>query len=324
MNEPFELIRGCLQRGRSDLISSQGVLVGVDIGSYGLRAIAADLQGQQIVADHRPMPAASPDIIVEQGLDLVRSVLERNGTSLRQVARIGIGFGGPVDSAMGITRLSHRMPGWEHYPLAARFEEALDAPALLDNDANVIALGEASCGAGRDTHSLFYLHLSTGVGGGLVLDDRLYHGATMTAGEIGHAIVRSDGPPCSCGGRGHLESYVSVNGLLRRVNELGLQTDDLAQIYSDGAASQQTLAEAIDLLTPALANVVSLLDPEIIVLGGIVVRLGGDAFVETISRQLKVTLPPSLRRSVPVVASTFGYDSVAVGALALAMHSLRI
>jgi glucokinase len=263
-------------------------------------------------------------MIVEQALDLVRGVFKHNGISLRQVARIGVGFGGPVDSATGVTRVSHRMPGWERYPLAACIEEALDAPALLDNDANVIALGEASCGAGRDTHSLFYLHLSTGVGGGLVLDDRLYHGATMTAGEVGHAIVRSDGPPCSCGGRGHLESYVSVSGLLRRVNELGLQTDNLMQVFANEPASQQTLAEAIDLLTLALANVVSLLDPEIIVLGGIVVRLGGDTFVDTISRQLEVALPPSLRRRIPVVASSFGYDSVAVGALALAMHSLRV
>ncbi len=323
MNEPFELVKACLQRGRSDLISSQGVLVGVDIGSYGLRAIAADLQGQQVVAAHQPMPTASPSVIVEQTLDLVRGVLERNGTSLRQVARIGIGFGGPVDSAVGVTRLSHRMPGWERYPLAARFEEALDALALLDNDANVTALGEASCGAGRDTRSLFYLHLSTGVGGGLVLDDRLYHGATMTAGEIGHTTVRSDGLPCSCGGRGHLEPYVSVSGLLRRVNELGLQTDDLAQVFADSAASQQTFAEAVDLLTLALSNVVSLLDPEIIVLGGIVVRLGGDALIDTISRQLETALPPTMHRSVPVVPSTFGYDSVAVGALALAMQSLR-
>jgi len=322
MSELFEAIQHCVQQRQGALMSSQGVIVGVDIGSYGLRAIAADLTGQQVVSDHRPMPADSSDAIVEQALELVRGVLGRSGKSLHQVARIGIGFGGPVDSELGITRVSHRMAGWEHYPLAARFEEALDTPVVLDNDANVIALGEAICGVGRDVHSLFYLHLSSGVGGGLVLDDRVYRGATMTAGEIGHATVRSGGPPCSCGGQGHLESYVSVSGLLRRVNELGLQTDNLEQVFADNEAGRRTRDEAVELLGLALSNVVCLLDPQMIVVGGIVVRLGGDVLIEAIGRQLQAALPPTMRRSVPVVASTFGYDSVAVGALALAMHSL--
>jgi glucokinase len=322
MSASFERVKDCLQRESHDLISSQGVLVGMDIGSYGLRVIVADVQGQQVHTDHRPMSTSSPDDAVEQVLALAHGVLGHSGKSLQHVARVGIGFGGPVDCDAGVTRLSHRFAGWEHYPLAARIEEALDAPALLDNDANLIALGEARCGAGRDVRHLFYLHLSSGVGGGLVLNDRVYHGATMTAGEIGHATVRSDGPPCSCGGRGHLESYVSVGGLLRRANELGMNIDDLEQVFSSHDGGRQTLDEAVNLLGLALSNVVSLLDPQLIVVGGVVTRIGGDTFVQSISQHLEASLPPSMRRNVPVVASTFGYDSVAVGALALAMQSL--
>lgn len=321
MDEPLELVKRWLQRRQNDLAGSQGSVIGVDIGSYGLRAIVADLQGQQVIADHRPLPTGNADTIVEQVLDLTRGVLQKSARP-QHVARIGLGFGGPVDINAGVTRLSHRASGWENYPLATRFEEAFDAPAMLDNDANVTALGEATCGAGANRRNLFYLHLSSGVGGGIVLDGRLYHGSTMVAGEIGHVIVRYDGPPCSCGGNGHLESYVSIGGLLRRVNELGLRTDDLEQVFGEEQAGKQTVAETTEMLGRMLANVATLLDPEMIVIGGTVARIGGEAFIQAISEQLQAGLPLTMRRDVPVVASTFGHDSVAVGALALAACSL--
>jgi glucokinase len=322
MNEPLELVKHWLQRRQNDLVGSQGSVIGVDVGSYGLRAIVADLQGQQLVTDHRPLPSGNADTIVEQSLELTQGVLQKMGRSAQPVTRIGLGFGGPVDTNTGITRLSHRASGWEQYPLARRFEEAFDALTILDNDANVIALGEAFCGAGSERRQLFYLHLSTGVGGGIVLDGRLHRGTSMIAGEIGHAIVRYDGPPCSCGGSGHLESYVSIGGLLRRVNELGLRADDLEQVFGDHEAGQQTIAEATEMLGRVLANVVNLLDPELLVLGGTVTRIGGEPFIQAISSQLQSGLPPTMRRDVPVVASTFGHDGVAVGALAMAACSL--
>jgi glucokinase len=287
-----------------------------------LRALAADLHGSHVFADHRPLPDGTPDEIVGQALALVSSVLQQGGWTAQQLVRVGIGFGGPVDSSAGVTRLSHRMPGWEHHPVVARFEEALGAPTLLGNDANVTALGEASCGVGRDVRNLFYLHLSTGVGGGLVVDKRMYQGETTTAGEIGHATVRRDGPRCSCGGYGHLEVYVSIEGLLRRAAELGLHTDNLEQIFGGNDAGHQTVTEAVELLGMALGNVVSLLDPDMIVLGGTVTRIGGEPLLALVREQLDASLPPTLRHSVPVVTSTFGVDSVAVGALALAMQSL--
>lgn len=323
MSEPLELVQRWLERGRTDLMGSQGSVLGVDVGSYGLRVVLADLQGQQVISDHRPLPEGDAEEVVTQTLDLARALLDRGGKSAQHLVRVGIGFGGPVDGDAGVTRLSHRMSGWEQYPLAQRFEEALDAPTLIDNDANVIALGEAMCGAGSAVQSLFYLHLSSGVGGGLVLGGRLHDGATTTAGEIGHALVRYDGPPCSCGATGHLESYVSVGGLLRRANELGMRTDDLEQVFADGEAGQQTVAEATELLGMTLANVVNLIDPHMIVIGGIVARIGGEALLKATQTRLIDALPPTMRRDVPVVASTFGYESVAVGALALAACSLR-
>ncbi len=303
-------------------MGTQGSVLGVDIGSYGLRAILADLQGQLVVADSRLLPRAEADTLVAEALGLARGLLKQAGKQAQQLVRIGIGFGGPVDGDAGVTRLSHRARGWEQYPLVARFEESFDAPTLLDNDANAIALGEAACGVGSEVRNLFYLHLSSGVGGGIVMNRRLYHGATTTAGEIGHAIVRYDGPLCSCGARGHLESYVSIDALLRRSNELGLRTDDLEQLFADGAAGKQTVAEMTELLGMTLANVVNLLDPNMIVVGGPIARRGGESFIQQLGQSFQDALPPTMRRPVPVVLSSFGYESVAIGALALAVHSL--
>lgn len=323
MHEPLERVKQWLQHWQGDLVGSQGALVGVDIGSYGLRVVLADVQGQQVLAASRPLPQDGPERVVAAALDLIGDVLRQTGMQPQHLVRIGIGFGGPVDKHAGTTRLSHRAAGWENFPLAARFEEALDTPALLDNDASLIALAEATFGAGREVQNLFYLHLSSGVGGGMVLDGRLYSGATSTAGEIGHAIVRYDGPPCSCGARGHLESYLSVSGLLRRANELGLRTDNLDDLFGTSAVGQQVIAEATELLGLMLANIVTVLDPEMIVLGGVVTRRGGEPFLRAIHDRLGASLPPTMRREVPVLAATFGFDSVAVGGLALAAQSLR-
>ncbi len=322
MDDSLELVKRALERGDGALVGGQGSVLGVDIGSYGLRAIVADVHGNQIHRAERSLPDGDAAAITDAGIELARELLRNSGTSQQQLIRIGIGFGGPVDADAGCTRVHHRRLGWERFPLAERFEQAFDASAILDNDANVIALGEVCCGAGSDARSLFYLHLSTGVGGGLVLDGRLYHGATSIAGEIGHAKVTREGPRCSCGGEGHLESYVSVGALLRRLNELGVETNDLQVVFDGSPAAKQTLQEATDLLAMTLANVVTVVDPQLIVVGGIVARTGGETWLKQLSQSLQQALPPTLAHDVPVVPATFGHDSVAVGGLALALASL--
>jgi glucokinase len=323
VDESLELVKGWLQRGQGSLLGGHGSVLGIDIGSYGLRAIVADLEGSRVQGASHPLPDGDAEQITTAGIALIHELLAESSTNPRQLVRIGIGFGGPVDADAGITRIHHRRPGWERFPLVERLESVFDAPVLLDNDANVIALGEACCGIGQDTHDLFYLHLSTGVGGGLVIDGRLYHGGTTTAGELGHATVQRDGPACSCGGKGHLESYVSVRALLRRLGELGVETNDLSQVFGDTPAAKQTVAEATDLLGLTLANVVTLIDPQMIVVGGIVARTGGEAWMRQLAASVQEALPPTLVHDVPIVASTFNHDSVAVGALALALSSLQ-
>lgn len=329
------------QRG-SSLLGLGGYLLGVDIGGYGLRAALADVQGQVLQTKQQTLERGTPAAqVVQESLGMVRGLLQEEGVRPGQLLRVGIGFAGPVDVLQGETILSHRMPGWERYPLRQVFAEALDVTTLVDNDARVIALGEAFFGAGRGVRNLFYVHLSSGVGGGLVVDGQLYRGATTTAGEIGHTLVLEGGPPCSCGRPGHLEALVAAPALIARARELSRDDPEALEGYARGdpqglrlhhvveaarkghGPSRQVLREAAHYLALAVANLINLLNPEMVVLGGIVARLGGEELLGPLREEvqsLAMAVPGQATRIVP---STLGETAVVVGATALALKSLE-
>lgn len=321
MTDPKMLVQEQLAHNSWGLLGTQGYVLGIDLGGYGLRAALVDLHNHTYVSTHTDTPDGHPQDVVERVIVMVRTLLADNGVTPDRLVRIGVGFGGPVDPLRGVIRLSTRMSGWENFPIKDSIEHAFDAVTLVDNDANLIALGEATFGIGHGSNHLFYMHLSSGVGGGLVLNGQLYHGATATAGEIGHAVVGQTwdgfGQPST------LEQLVSIQGLSERARSLGLSTNNLNDIFSDHPLGRRVVAETVDLLAMRLAQIVALLDPEIIVLGGIVVRIGGDDFVQAIERQMHQFIAPQFARPVQVSASVLGFDSIAIGALALALKSLQ-
>ncbi|GAB4450614.1 MAG: ROK family protein [Chloroflexi bacterium OHK40] len=320
MAELQSLIRERLEQNRWGLLGNQGYVLGIDLGSYGLRAALADLQHHSLTTAHSDLPSATPDQLVAEAVGLGERLLAEAEVARDRLVRVGVGFNGPVDLRHGTVRLSPRTPGWENYPLQERFEQAFDAVTLIDNDANLIALAEATFGVGRGCQHLFYMHLSSGVGGGLVLNGRLYHGATSTAGEIGHAVV---GRGWDGTGRPEtLEELASIGGLLRSARRYGLDTDNLEQIFGDNPVGQRVVQETVDLLAVRCAQTVALIDPEMVVLGGIVVRIGGERFVSAIAERVNTFIAPQFVRPLPVVASKLGPDSVTVGAVALALDSL--
>lgn len=320
MTDLQTLIKERLDHNSWGLLGNQGHVLGIDLGSYGLRVALADLHKHTFVSAHADLPAALPDLIVDRAIDLARGLLKQAEVTSDRLVRVGVGFPGPLDLRHGTVRLAPRMEGWENYPLQDRFEQAFDAVTLIDNDANLIALGEATFGIGRGCQHLFYIHLSTGVGGGAVLNGRLYHGATSIAGEIGHAVV---GHGWDGTGRPEtLEELVSVQGLMQRARKHGLTTSDLEAIFSDGPAGRQVIQETVDLIATRIAQIVAVLDPEVIVLGGIVVRIGGDGFVQAIASRVNDFIAPEFTRPLRVVASMLGPDSVTIGAVAMALDSL--
>jgi glucokinase len=323
MNDPQPLVQDRLARNSWGFLANQGYILGIDIASHGSRAALIDLHSHTYHCAHRDVSAVSPDAIVSDAITLACELLTKHGVAPDRVVRVGVGFAGPVDARSGVVHLSHRMTGWEKFPLKERIEDAFGAVTLLDNDANLIALAEATFGVGRDVQHLFYLHLSSGVGGGLVLDGRLYHGGTTTAGEIGHAVVGPIDPQHPQGPPHTLEQHLSIQGLLARAAELGLQTDLLSDIFGNSPIGRQVVNEATDLLAVRLSQIVALIDPQIIVLGGVVTRSGGDGFLSAIEERMRTYTASLVEKPIEIVASVLGFESVAIGGLALALESMR-
>lgn len=322
MNDPQPLVQDRLAHNSWGLLGSQGYILGMDIGGYALRAALIDLQHHTYTRAYGEATGSANELLAAS-IDLARGLLEREGVAPQHLVRVGVGFSGPVDARHGIVQRSHRIAGWEQFPLKDRIEEAFGAVTLLDNDANLIALGEATFGVGRNVQHLFYLHLSSGVGGGLVLDGRLYHGASTMAGEVGHAAVavrdplHPELPPRT------LEQLLSIEGVVRRAAELGVESDLLSTIFSHPQAGPQLIGEAAEILALRLSQIIALIDPQMIILGGVVARHGGTALVEAIQARMGSYMASLIERPVQIVPSVLGYESVSIGALALALESMR-
>jgi glucokinase len=255
-------------------------------------------------------------------------------------AAVGVSFGGPVDAAHGIVHLSHHVPGWENIPLRQILEVEFDAPAKVDNDANVAALAEHRFGAGNGFENLLYITVSTGVGGGWILNNQVWHGAEGMAGEIGHTTVDPDGPVCTCGKRGCLERLASGLYIAQRAREWletnpsrgrtlrSLSGDSLeavtAKLVSQAAAQGDRLAwEALEVAARALGiaigNAANLINPQRFILGGGVTK-AGERFWEMIRRVSRETAMPEVH--FDVVPAALGDDAPLWGAAVLAESCL--
>ncbi len=225
--------------------------------------------------------------------------------------RCGIGFGGPVDFPSQTITLSTHVEGWMGYPLVANVQQLTGVPTVVDNDANVGALGENIYGAARGLDSLFYMTLSTGIGGGIVLDGRIYRGADSFAGEIGHLNVVPDGPECLCGSRGCFERMCSGLWLER----------DYGRPAKELLLEREFVKGYVVYLARGLKAAVMVLNPGRIVIGGGISKAGERLFGplrEELNRQ--ITSWSRARRDV--VASELADDSILYGALALARRYL--
>ncbi len=254
---------------------------------------------------------------------------------------IGVSFGGPVDYSQGLVRLSHHVPGWENIPLQHKLEQAFQAPAVVDNDANVAALGEARFGAGQGAESLLYITVSTGVGGGWILNRALWRGADGMAGEIGHTVVDPLGPVCLCGKSGCVERLASgpylaadARRILQEQPERGailrrLAGADLSQVtgklLAEAAAAGDELAwelleRSARALGVAIGNAANLINPQVFVLGGGVTK-SGERYWQVLRRTARQTALPQVHFEVlPAILSD---DAPLWGAVALALDRLE-
>ncbi len=296
-------------------------IVGVDIGGTKVACVLADTQGNILARQWQPTRAGEGwQAVVQQLFEMTERVLE--GVSHRQVRGIGISCGGPLDSQRGIVYSPPNLPGWDAVPVKQLFEERFGLPTRLENDANATALAEHLFGAGRGTRNMVFMTWGTGIGGGLVLDGRLYRGTNDLAGEIGHTTVLLDGPLCGCGKRGCLEALASGPSIARRARELADESPEsliwqrtspnevTAQHVVEAATEGDTfarfvLAEAATYMGIGIANLAQILNPERVVLGTIAVK-AGDLVLEPLRRALQVHAWNRVREVLQVVPAELG------------------
>jgi len=239
---------------------------------------------------------------------------------------VGVSFGGPVDYLSRIVRLSHHVPGWENVPLQKLLEVEFSSPVRVDNDANIAALGEWRFGAGRGIDSLFYVTVSTGVGGGWVLNGSSWRGHEGMAGEIGHTVVDPDGPVCLCGKRGCVERLASGPYMAQDFMALSgsIDADITGKMVAELAAQGDEYARKILLrgaraLGIGLGNAANLINPQRFVLGGGVTK-SGELWWQKVRHAAEQTALPEVR--FDIVPAVFADDAPLWGAVAL-MEGLK-
>lgn len=297
--------------------------LGIEIGGTKLQLVAG---GEDCKIVERRKLVVDP----VKGASGIRAQIERTVPEIFRTATpeaIGVGFGGPVDWKSGKICRSHQVEGWSEFDLAGWLERQSGIKAVVDNDANVAALGEAKHGAGTGFNPVFYVTLGSGVGGGLVLDGRIYHGATPGEAEIGHVRLDRDGTTVEsrCSGwavdaRIREMKVTDPDSLLARLSgaEIGGEARHLPAALAQGAAlAKKLLNEVAEDLAFGLSHVVHLFHPQIIILGGGLSGTG-EPLRAAVQSRLGDFIMDAFLPEPPVALAALGEDAVPVGALELA------
>ncbi|ALF52369.1 ROK family transcriptional regulator [Nostoc piscinale CENA21] len=311
------------------------LILALDFGGTKLAAAITQLGSRQWLRYERCLSPTGAT--AKTDLEIMRSLIY-NLLQGETPSAIGVSFGGPVDFTTGTVRLSHHVLGWENIPLKHLLEQEFGVPTSVDNDANVAALGEHRFGAGQGYDSLFYVTISTGVGGGWILNGKPWRGNAGMAGEIGHIVVNPAGPVCLCGKRGCVERLASgpymaqdaKEYLLKPANHFSgkqlrsLVNDNLdlitGKMISDAAAQGDELAINILqngawALGVGIGNVANLINPQRFILGGSVTK-AGELWWQEVQKTARETALPEI--DFEILPAALGDDAPLWGAVALA------
>ena len=284
-------------------------VAGIDIGGTKLATVVADSTGHILSKVRKPTLAErGPEYALQLLFDMVRETVELAGLDQKSISAIGVSCGGPLDTKTGVVYSPPNLPGWDALPLKARLESEFQIPTTVENDANASALAEYRFGGGRGYDALLYMTMSTGIGGGIIINGQIYHGANDSAGEVGHQILLPDGPRCGCGKRGCLEALCSGPAIARRAQaairkqlkerratatELLKQAGGsietvksehvLAAARTGDALALQLVNETAYYMGWGIANLVNILNPDIVLLGTIAIA-AGDLLLNPIRR----------------------------------------
>jgi len=322
------------QKSKTRKSSPKGLVLGVDIGGTKVAVGLVDSAGQIVAQGRKPMVA---DGTAEAALQAVTGAIDSLLSASGKIHGIGICSPGPLDPRAGVVVNPPNLPCWRNFPLAEKVAAKYRVPVKLDNDANAAALAETRWGAARGYRYVFYTCIGTGIGTGIVLDGRIYHGRTGAAGEGGHMSIDYRGPVCGCGKRGCIEVLAAGPAIGARARTklgaessrhskiLDLAKGDVARVSSEmvGQAyaagdllAREILEESVELLAAWLGNIVDLLDPDVIVMGGGVAAMLKPFFDEIKNRLPGWCVNPRAAQ-IPLLMAHYGADAGIAGAAAL-------
>jgi glucokinase len=325
-------------------VSGNVHVIGVDVGGTKVAAGLVNAAGEITFQTRTPMAAnnsAAGLAAVISAIDAVRAASDAEAGAVNPISGIGICAPGPLDPRNGIVINPPNLPGWRNFPLAAEVSKIYQVPVRLDNDGNAAALAEALWGAGRGFRNVFCATIGTGIGTGIVFDGRIYHGRTGAAAEGGHNTIDYRGPRCGCGKLGCIEVLASGPAIARRAAEkvskslndgsrrtstildlAGGQLDRItsemvSKAYAAGdSLAKDVLQETSLLLAVWLGNIVDLLEPDVMIIGG-----GAGAMLQPFFGEIRNQLPEwcvnSHCQEIPLVAAHYGAEAGIAGGAAL-------
>lgn len=311
----------------------QRFVVGVDLGGTKISVALSDLEGNVVSQTTVPTLASEGEMpVLNRIIECVEKVISEGNAKYEEIKAIGIGSPGPLDAEKGIIIYTPNLP-FKNFNLVEPLRKKFEVPVFLDNDANVAAIGEYMFGAGKGSKNVVFFTVSTGVGGGAVLNGQIYRGHTSNALEIGHMTVTQDGPRCGCGNIGCVEATSSGTAIAKRGQEaLDSKVETSLRKYDHKITSYEVFVEAaagdpvckdiidtaLNYLGIAVANAVTIFDPEYIIIGGGVSK-AGDIVFDTVRKVVDKRCFKSMAESVKIVPAGLGTDAGVIGAVALAL-----
>ena len=311
--------------------------IGVDLGGTNIVCAIVNYQGK--IVNRLKVPTLAErgkEATIKRIIETIHENIVQSSVVPDDIIGIGIGAPGPLDVKRGMINFAPNLPGWRDVPLRKILEDEFNMKVVLENDANAAAWGERCFGAGQGVNNLVCFTLGTGIGGGIIIDGKIYHGNNYGAAELGHMTVNKDGPRCNCGNYGCLEAYSSATGIKNRIKNRireGIKSDflnfdedklfeslRLKSIFEAARKGDRltsiVVEEAISYLGIAIANITNILNPEMVVLvGGITNE--GEKLLIPLKGEVKKRAFYSNYKSLKIVIGELGGNAGVLGAAAL-------
>ena len=319
-----------------DINPKYGLAAAIDMGASHMSVALGDSSAQILEEVEEPFRIADgPERCLDEGDRALKSLLEKRGLRIADLFAVGLSVPGPVITDTGMVMAPPIMPGWDRFPIRATLENRWNVPVALDNDANFGAVGEWVFGAGRGEKNIAFIKVGSGIGAGLILNRQVFGGTTGSAGEIGHLTIDENGPLCSCGNHGCLEAFAGGNAielqakklvdsgkrtLLSEFDEKDITVREVAEAARRGdLAAQEILHRSGTFIGIAVAGLINLVNPSVVIVGGGVAEVG-DLLTAPIRKVVRERSLRAAEHAVKITTAMLGRRSTLIGAMVQATN----